>query len=88
MCRPVYGGCLMDRNEILSKVIALVAESLETDADELDEETAYADLGADSFDMLDLVTSMEDEFGVTVDEDSLGQIETIGDSVDAIMKVL
>ncbi len=78
----------MDRNEILSKVIALVAESLETDADELDEETAYADLGADSFDMLDLVTSMEDEFGVTVDEDSLGQIETIGDSVDAIMKVL
>ncbi len=78
----------MDRNEILSKVIALVAESLETDADELDEETAYADLGADSFDMLYLVTSMEDEFGVTVDEDSLGQIETIGDSVDAIMKVL
>lgn len=76
----------MDRNEVLSKVMALVSETLEVDVENLAEDTAYADLGADSFDMLELVTAMEDEFGVTVDEEALGKIETISDGVDLIMK--
>jgi acyl carrier protein len=76
----------MDRNEVLSKVISLVSETLEVDEGDLDETTAYADLGADSFDMLELVTSMEDEFGVSVDEEALAHIETLSDSVDVIMQ--
>ncbi|WP_298578826.1 acyl carrier protein [uncultured Olegusella sp.] len=76
----------MDRSEIFDKVAMLIAETLEVDADELAETTSFNDLGADSFDMLELVTTMEDEFEVTVDEDSLGEIETIGDAVDVILK--
>ncbi len=77
---------MMDRSEIFDKVAMLIAETLEVDADELAETTSFNDLGADSFDMLELVTTMEDEFEVTVDEDSLGEIETIGDAVDVILK--
>lgn len=76
----------MDRNDVLAKVIELVSETLEVDEDELSEGTAYADLGADSFDMLELVTTMEDEFGVSVDEEALTRIETVGDSVGLILK--
>lgn len=76
----------MDRNDMLAKVIELVSETLEVDEDELSEGTAYADLGADSFDMLELVTTMEDEFGVSVDEEALTRIETVGDSVGLILK--
>lgn len=78
----------MDRNEILQKVKDLVVETLEVSADEIDESTAYEDLGADSFDMLELVTAMEDEFGATMDEDQLGTIKTIGDTVDAVAAAL
>lgn len=76
----------MDRSDVFEKMTALIAETLEVDADELSEDTSMADLGADSFDMLELVTSMEDEFEISVDEDSLGALETIGDAIDLILK--
>lgn len=74
----------MDRAEISKKVIDLVAETLEVDAGDITEATSFEDLGADSFDLLELVTAMEDEFGETLDDDSLQGIKTVGDAVDAI----
>ncbi len=75
----------MDRATILSRVIKLVSETLECDADGLSEASRYDELGADSFDLLELVTAFEDEFGITMDDEALQAIETLGDSVDAIV---
>lgn len=74
----------MNRDEILGKVVEVVADSLDTGDAQLTEATSFKGLGADSFDLLDLVTSLEDEFGLTIDDDALDKIETIGDAVDAI----
>ncbi|MBO7673732.1 MAG: acyl carrier protein [Atopobiaceae bacterium] len=74
----------MDRNEILSKVAALVAETLEVDEEKVTESLAFADLGADSFDLLELVTAFEDEVGLTLEDDALEDIQTVADVVDAI----
>lgn len=74
----------MDRKTIFSKVAALVAETLEVDEGSVTESTRFDDLGADSFDLLELVTTMEDEFGLTLDDDSLAEIASVGDAVDAI----
>ena len=74
----------MDRTEILKKVVELVSDTLEVEGDTIQEDTRFDALGADSFDLLELVTAFEDEFGLTMDDDSLEQIETIGDAVDAI----
>ena len=74
----------MDRTEILNKVVELVADTLEVEADKIEESTRFDALGADSFDLLELVTAFEDEFGLTMDDDSFEQIATIGDAVDAI----
>lgn len=79
----------MDHSEILDKVKALVAETLEANEADLSEETSYEDLGADSFDLLELVTAMEDEFGITVDDSAdLSEFKTIGDTVDMVTKAL
>ena len=74
----------MDRDAILAKVIAITAESLEVEADELSEATDFRQLGADSFDLLELVTASEDEFGLTMDDDALAEIVTVSDAVEAI----
>jgi acyl carrier protein len=74
----------MDRDAILAKVIAITAESLEVEADELTEATDFRQLGADSFDLLELVTAFEDEFGLTMDDDALAEIVTVSDAVEAI----
>ena len=79
----------MDHSEILDKVKALVAETLEANEADLSGETSYEDLGADSFDLLELVTAMEDEFGITVDDSAdLSEVKTIGDTVDMVTKAL
>ncbi len=74
----------MDRQEILDKVVLLVCENLEVEQDDVDEGTTFDSLGADSFDKLELVTALEDEFELTIDDEALENIATIGDAVDAI----
>ena len=74
----------MDRAAIYEKVVELVAETLGADASAITEDTAFASLDADSFDMLELVTGLEDEFGMSFDEGALPSILTVRDAVDAI----
>ena len=42
------------------------------------------DLGADSLDVVDLVMSFEDEFGVEIPDDAVENIKTVGDIVKYI----
>lgn len=75
----------MDRNAILERVIEIVLDTLEIGEDiEVDEDTSFKSLGADSFDLLELVTSLEDEFDLAFDDESLEEIATVRDAVDAI----
>ena len=75
----------MERKEILEQVIQVVGETLDVaDGAELTEDTNLKELGADSFDLLELVTALEDEFGLTLDDDDVEKIATIGQVVDAI----
>ncbi len=75
----------MERKEILEHVIQVVGETLDVaDGVELTEDTNLKELGADSFDLLELVTALEDEFGLTLDDDDVEKIATIGQVVDAI----
>lgn len=75
----------MERKEILEQVIQVVGETLDVaDGVELTEDTNLKELGADSFDLLELVTALEDEFGLTLDDDDVEKIATIGQVVDVI----
>lgn len=76
----------MDRDAILEKVISVVNDTLDIDDEvELTESTNLKDdLGADSFDLLELVTALEDEFELQLDDEAVEKISTIGEVVDAI----
>ena len=75
----------MDRDAILQKVIEVVNDTLDiADGIELTEQTSFKDLGADSFDLLELVTALEDELDMQFDDNAVQSIATIGQAVDAI----
>ena len=75
----------MDRDAILAKVIEVVEDTLSLGDDvTLDEATNLKELGADSFDLLELVTALEDEFSMTFEDEAVGTIATVGEVVDAI----
>lgn len=42
------------------------------------------DLRADSYELMELVTALEEEYGITAEEDDLVNIETVGDIMDYI----
>ena len=69
---------------MLEKVIEIVAEGLGTDAAELTAETTFESLGADSLDLMDLVMSFEDEFGVEIDTEAISDLTTVGSVVTYI----
>lgn len=66
---------------MVEKVKAIVAEGLGANVEEMTEETTFESLGADSLDLMDMVMSFEDEFGVEIDTEAIGDLKTIGDVV-------
>ena len=70
---------------ILEKVIAILSEQFDVDADTITASTTLEeDLGADSLDVVDLVMSIEDEFGVEVPDEEVENIKTVGALVEYI----
>ena len=60
-------------------------EVLSVEADQVKPEASFADdLDADSLDLVELVMALEEEFDVTVEEEELEGIETVGAAFDLI----
>ena len=70
---------------VLEKVKAILAEQFDVEEDKVTADTdLQEDLGADSLDVVDLLMSIEDEFGVEVPEDEIENIKTVGSLVSYI----
>jgi acyl carrier protein len=64
---------------------ALAVQVLAVDADKVTKEASFADdLDADSLDLAELVMSLEDEFDITVEEEELEDIKTVGQALDMV----
>jgi acyl carrier protein len=72
---------------VFDKVKDIIADQLDVEADEVTLEAVITeDLGADSLDVVDLVMSLEDEFGVEIPDEAMANIKTVGDIVAYIEK--
>ena len=78
----------MERSEIFEKVAEIASDVLGINADDVTEETSFDDLDADSLDRLQLVTAMEDEFDIEIDDDKLEAINSVADAIAAIEETL
>lgn len=74
-------------NEILSKVKEMVASQLGKSEGEINPESSFIeDLGADSLDLVELIMSMEDEFGLEISDEDAEKILTLQDAVNFILE--
>ncbi len=65
------------------KVRNALAQQFELDPETVTMETNLIDdLGADSLDVVELIMSLEDEFGVTISDEDAAQLYTVGRIVD------
>ena len=71
--------------EILAKVKEMVASQLGKSEDEITMESSFIeDLGADSLDLVELIMSMEDEFGLEISDEDAEKIVTVKDAINFI----
>ena len=72
---------------IFEKLKDIIAEQLSVEADEVKlDANIQDDLGADSLDIVDLITTIEDEFDISIPDDVVEEIKTVGDIVNYIEK--
>ncbi|MBE6728634.1 MAG: acyl carrier protein [Ruminococcaceae bacterium] len=70
---------------IFDKLKEIIAEQLEIDADTITAETRLGeDLNADSLDIVEMLMSLEDEFGVDIPDEEIEKMKTVGDVVSYI----
>ena len=67
----------------MEKIKETVAEQLNVEAESLTAETSFKeDLGADSLDLFELVTNLEDEYEIEIPSEELENLTTVGAVAD------
>ena len=70
---------------VFDKVKEIIVDELHINPDKVTLEANLAeDLGADSLDAVELIMALEDEYGITIDDDEARKIKTVKDLVDYI----
>ena len=73
---------------ILDSIKSILAQQFEVSADSISSETSLVDdLGADSLDVVELLMSVEDEFGLSISDDDAVELTTVGKIVDYIERM-
>jgi len=72
---------------IFEKLKDIIAEQLSVEVDEVKmDSNIQDDLGADSLDVVDLITTIEDEFDISIPDEAVEEIKTVGDIVNYVEK--
>lgn len=69
------------------KVVEIIVENLGVNVEEVKPESKLIeDLGADSLDAVELSMALEDEFGITIEDEEFAGLVTVEDVVNYIDK--
>ncbi|MFA9203784.1 MAG: acyl carrier protein [Flavobacteriales bacterium] len=72
-------------SDIELRIKKAVAEQLGMRAEEINNDASFMDdLGADSLDLVELVMSFENDFGITIPDEDSGSITTVQSAIDYV----
>lgn len=70
------------------KLKAIIADVLNVDTEEISMDTTFVDdLGADSLDVYQIITGIEDEFDIEISNEDAEKIVSVGDAVEQIRNI-
>lgn len=70
------------------RIIELIAEKLCKKKEQITlTSNLIEDLGADSLDVVEMIMTFEDEFGVTLPDEDIASMKTVGDVINYIKKL-
>jgi len=70
---------------MFEKIRDIIADQFDIKKEDINLETSfYDDLSADSLDLFQIITELEDEFNIEFSNDDAEKIKTIGDAIEYI----
>jgi acyl carrier protein len=79
----------MEMAELEEKVCKILAENLSVPEDDVTPEARFQeDLDADSLDLVEAVLALEEEFGVTIPEEEMEGVRTVGQAIALVAQKL
>lgn len=72
--------------DVFEQIRKIVVDLLIVDESEVTVKSTLTDLGADSLDVFEFAAVLEQEFGLTVTDEDIGQIRTVGDVVRLVQE--
>jgi len=70
---------------IFDKIKEVLAEQFELEPDTITRDTdLLSDLGADSLDLVELIMTLEEEYGINATDESIYEHKTVGEITDYI----
>ncbi|MBQ8295667.1 MAG: acyl carrier protein [Clostridia bacterium] len=74
---------------MLEKIQAMLAEALNLPLEKVTADAKIVDdLGADSLDVVELLSQLEDEYGITIPDEDVENLVTVGDVATALDKLV
>ena len=70
--------------DTFEKVSDIISKRFELSETKITNDTTWEEIGADSIDLVDLISELEDEFDISIPDDSIEDLKTVGDVVNLI----
>ena len=72
------------KDDTLLKVVDTIAEKLNMPKENIKASATFKDLGADSLDIVEIIMSFEEIFGIEIKDEDAEKIKTVQDAADHI----
>jgi acyl carrier protein len=72
------------KEDTTGKVVEIIAEKLNMPKENIKLEVSFQELGADSLDVVEMIMSFEETFGIEIKDEEAEKIKTIQNAVDLI----
>jgi acyl carrier protein len=87
MASDQTGTATLTEDQVLDRIRATLAEQKVPGAETASLEATWSELDVDSLDLVELVKTLEDEFGVTIHDEELKPIASVGDAVTLVLRL-
>ena len=78
----------MPAEDLHASVAAIIAKKKKIDASVVTMDSTFQDLGIDSLDGIDLVFTFEDEFNISIPDQVVQRMKSVGQAIDSLREVL
>ncbi len=75
------------KEDTLDKVSEVISKELSIPKENIQADSTFKDLGADSLDLASMIMSFEDTFGIEIKDEDAEKISTVQQAVDMIHEV-